>query len=68
MKRFRVQRLQREEGKSFVSRTTLYKGEKSSTGTVVFRCVLMNPLTTIEILREILDEQTRIFNKEFQHE
>lgn len=56
-----VQQVQREAGNSFVSRTVLEKPdllpEKSVSSIVVLRSVLMNPLTTIEILRDILDEQ-----------
>jgi glutamate decarboxylase len=57
-----VQRLQREAGKSFVSRTTLkaYKGRCESV--VVLRCVIMNPLTDINVLRDILDEQEEIYS------
>ncbi|MBU2622353.1 MAG: aminotransferase class V-fold PLP-dependent enzyme, partial [Proteobacteria bacterium] len=60
-----VQRLQREAGKSFVSRTTLktYKGRCESI--VVLRCVIMNPLTDINILQDILDEQEEIYRHEF---
>jgi len=60
-----VQRLQREAGKSFVSRTTLksYKGRCENI--VVMRCVIMNPLTEINILRDILDEQEEIYRHEF---
>ncbi len=53
----RVQRLQREAGKSFVSRTTLRLPAFPDHETVVLRCVLMNPLTTMDILKEIIDEQ-----------
>ena len=56
----RMQRLQRQAGNSFVSRTTL---EKNGLKQVVLRSVLMNPMTSIEILREILDEQEDIYNK-----
>ncbi|MFH1976845.1 MAG: pyridoxal-dependent aspartate 1-decarboxylase PanP [Pseudomonadota bacterium] len=60
-----VQRLQREAGKSFVSRTTLktYKGRCESI--VVLRCVIMNPLTDINILQDILDEQEEIYRQNF---
>ncbi|MBU0545156.1 MAG: putative pyridoxal-dependent aspartate 1-decarboxylase, partial [Proteobacteria bacterium] len=60
-----VQRLQREAGKSFVSRTTLktYRGRCESI--VVLRCVIMNPLTDINILGDILDEQEEIYRHEF---
>ena len=59
-----VRRLQREAGKSFVSRTTLktYRGRCESI--VVLRCVIMNPLTDIVILRDILDEQEEIYRHE----
>jgi len=53
-----VQRLQREAGKSFVSRTTLKR--RGCQDTVVLRAVLMNPMTNIGILNEILDEQEKI--------
>jgi len=55
-----VQKTQREQGKSFVSRTTLTPQVTNGALTVVFRVVLANPLTTNEILREILDEQLEI--------
>jgi glutamate decarboxylase len=56
-----VQRLQREAGKSFVSRTTLSSTNWPGQDMVVLRAVIMNPMTTIEILREILDEQEKIY-------
>ncbi len=58
-----VQRLQREAGRSFVSRTTLrrFPGEE----TVVLRSVLMNPMTDMKILCEILEEQEAIYRREF---
>lgn len=52
-----LQKNQRERGKNFVSRTTLTPELTERTPTVVFRVVLANPLTTDEILREVLDEQ-----------
>ena len=55
-----IQRRQREAGNSFVSRTTLQVPHLASTGMVVLRCVIMNPFTTIEILKAILAEQTAI--------
>ena len=58
-----VQRLQREAGHSFVSRTTLNMGNPPGQDTVVLRCVIMNPTTNIDILREILDEQEDIYTK-----
>ena len=59
----KVQQLQREAGKSFVSRTTLRVHQYPDQDTVVFRCVIMNPMTTIDVLREILDEQEEIYNQ-----
>ena len=56
-----VQRLQREAGKSFVSRTTLSIGNKRKEDIVVLRCVIMNPMTNINILKKILDEQEEIY-------
>jgi glutamate decarboxylase len=56
-----VQRLQREAGKSFVSRTTLKKCGGIAESIVVLRCVIMNPMTEINILRDILDEQEEIY-------
>ncbi|WDN87382.1 glutamate decarboxylase [Desulfosarcina sp. BuS5] len=56
-----IQILQREAGNSFVSRTTLLIGNSHKEEIVVFRCVLMNPLTDMTILRKILDEQEKIY-------
>ena len=60
-----VQRLQREAGHSFVSRTTLTAKHLGGQNMVVLRCVIMNPLTTISILQEILDEQEKIYQRAF---
>ncbi len=57
----RLQRIQRESGYSFVSRTTLLQENNPDDAIVVLRSVIMNPMTTIEILNEILDEQEEIF-------
>ena len=55
-----VQKRQRENGKSFVSRTRIevqkYRGRK----TLVFRVVLANPLTSKAILEDILTEQNEL--------
>ena len=55
-----IQKQQREDGKSFVSRTRIevekYRNQKVS----VFRVVLANPLTTETILEDILAEQKQI--------
>ena len=56
----KVQRMQREAGKSFVSRTTLRRSGRPDT--VVLRVVLMNQRTTREILNAILDEQEEIYH------
>ncbi|MBF0376667.1 MAG: aminotransferase class V-fold PLP-dependent enzyme [Desulfamplus sp.] len=54
-----IQRKQREAGKSFVSRTRMtYR--PSSDEVVVLRSVIMNPMTNITILNEVLDEQERL--------
>ena len=55
-----IQRLQREAGRSFVSRTTLKVEAFGPEGIVVLRCVIMNPMTDMKILMEILDEQETI--------
>jgi glutamate decarboxylase len=60
-----IQRLQREAGNSFVSRTTLDIKSFPGQNIVVLRTVIMNPMTTIEILREILDEQEKICKNTF---
>ncbi|MGA9175806.1 MAG: putative pyridoxal-dependent aspartate 1-decarboxylase [Desulfobacterales bacterium] len=61
----RIQRLQREAGNSFVSRTTLDIKGFPGQNIVVLRAVIMNPMTTIDILREILDEQEEIYKNTF---
>ena len=62
-----IQKRQREEGKSFVSRTRLTPAHYDRQETIVFRVVLANPLTTEQILHDILVEQDQIAqqNKEF---
>jgi glutamate decarboxylase len=57
----RLQRLQREAGNSFVSRTTLHRSGRPDT--VVLRAVIMNPRTTPQILRSILDEQESLYRE-----
>jgi glutamate decarboxylase len=58
----RLQRLQREAGNSFVSRTTLRRTGRPDT--VVLRAVIMNLRTTPEILGSILDEQESIYDEQ----
>lgn len=52
-----IQKEQRAGGKTFVSRTRLETAAHGGQVLSVFRVVLANPLTTPEILREILQEQ-----------
>jgi glutamate decarboxylase len=52
-----IQKEQRAGGKTFVSRTRLENAAYAGQVLSVFRVVLANPLTTPEILREILEEQ-----------
>ncbi len=52
-----IQKEQRAGGKTFVSRTRLETAAYGGQVLSVFRVVLANPLTTPEILREILAEQ-----------
>jgi len=62
-----IQKRQREEGKSFVSRTRLTPAKYQRQETIVFRVVLANPLTTEHILHDVLVEQDQIAqqDKEF---
>lgn len=55
-----IQKSQRETGNSFVSRTKLTPQQYAGESTTVFRSVLANPLTTFEMLGEILQEQREI--------
>lgn len=55
-----IQKTQRALGLSFVSRTQLNPQRYDREPVVVFRVVLANPLTTIAILRDILEEQRGI--------
>ena len=57
-----IQKQQRQNGKSFVSRTTL-ESVIAQCETVVFRAVLFNPLTTSSILSDILLEQKILGNQ-----
>lgn len=58
-----IQKRQRESGQSFVSRTKLTPAQYHHEPTVVFRVVLANPLTTDEMLQEVLCEQRKIAAK-----
>ncbi len=55
-----IQKEQRAGGKSFVSRTRFDMPQYGSQLCTVFRVVLANPLTTRQILADILDEQREI--------
>ena len=55
-----IQKTQRALGLSFVSRTQLNPQRYDRDPVVVFRVVLANPLTTMAILQDVLEEQRRI--------
>ncbi len=55
-----IQKRQRENGKSFVSRTRISPEKDFNQRIVVLRVVLANPLTTNEILQDILQEQVEL--------
>lgn len=55
-----IQVTQRQAGHSFVSRTQVRVARHGHQPLVVFRVVLANPLTTLDILAEILAEQKAI--------
>lgn len=65
-----LQKTQRATGRSFVSRTALDigPGADPSRPTHVLRVVIANPLTTIEILRDILNEQRAIAERLLREE
>ncbi|MEH6462615.1 MAG: putative pyridoxal-dependent aspartate 1-decarboxylase [Shewanella psychromarinicola] len=55
-----IQKYQREQGKSFVSRTRIKPAKYFRQQTTVFRVVLANPLTSHQILHDVLTEQVEI--------
>ncbi|MEF1218671.1 putative pyridoxal-dependent aspartate 1-decarboxylase, partial [Photobacterium damselae] len=55
-----IQKHQRETGRSFVSRTRITPKQWQRRMTTVFRVVLANPLTTNEILQNVLEEQIEL--------
>ncbi|WOT04115.1 pyridoxal-dependent aspartate 1-decarboxylase PanP [Shewanella youngdeokensis] len=63
-----VQKRQREQGTSFVSRTRISPESRQlmDIKAIVFRVVLANPLTTHEILQQVLAEQACIAAQETQ--
>ncbi|NKF51820.1 putative pyridoxal-dependent aspartate 1-decarboxylase [Shewanella sp. WXL01] len=62
-----IQKHQREQGKSFVSRTRIKPAKYHRQVTTVFRVVLANPLTSQEILHQVLAEQAEIAKLDKQH-
>ena len=59
-----IQKTQRERGKAFVSRTRLEPDYYYNFPCIVFRVVLANPLTTADILADILAEQRLLAREE----
>lgn len=55
-----IQKRQREQGRSFVSRTRLTPIKYQNRLTVVFRVVLANPLTCEQVLEQVLAEQCQL--------
>ncbi len=55
-----IQKTLREHGRSFVSRTRLTPRKYNQQLVTVFRVVLANPLTTMDILKDVLVEQREI--------
>ncbi len=58
----------RQEDNSFVSRTMLESTRYAPQKIVVLRAVIINPLTTPEILKEIIDEHNRLGMKIYESE
>ena len=55
-----IQKRQREQGRSFVSRTRLTPVQYQRRPTVVLRVVLANPLTCEQVLKDVLVEQRKL--------
>jgi glutamate decarboxylase len=55
-----IQKRQRENGRSFVSRTRIEVADYQHQKTLVFRVVLANPLTSKAMLADILSEQIQL--------
>ncbi len=62
-----IQKSQRENGRSFVSRTRIEVEKYQNHKTLVFRVVLANPLTSEEILTDILQEQVQLAAKSLRY-
>lgn len=61
-----IQKTQRDKGQSFVSRTTFEIASHNNQSLTVFRVVLANPLTTRQVLIEVLAEQRIIADEEMR--
>lgn len=59
-----IQKTQRDNGKTFVSRTTFEVASHGFQPLTVFRVVLANPLTTRQIFIDVLEEQRTIAQTE----
>jgi hypothetical protein len=59
---------QREEDESFVSRTMLDSPMYFNQDVVILRAITINPLTTPEIIKEIIEAQDRIGQKLYKSE
>lgn len=59
-----MQKRQRENGRTFVSRTRLSPGRYRGDDITVFRVVMANPLTTEKILTSVLEEQCELAGQE----
>ncbi len=59
-----IQKTQRDRGQTFVSRTTFEIASHGNQPLTVFRVVLANPLTTRQVLGEVLEEQRSIARDE----
>jgi glutamate decarboxylase len=57
----------REEDESFVSRTMIDSPQYFYQDTVVLRAITINPLTTPEILKEILEQQNKLGQKIYKN-
>jgi glutamate decarboxylase len=55
-----IQKTQRADGQTFVSRTRVDTHLYGNQVITVFRVVLANPLTTLEVLNSVLDEQLEL--------
>ena len=59
----RIQKQQRAAGKTFVSRTRFSQFKYGGEPVSVFRVVMANPMTTLETLKSILDEQAALADR-----